>query len=104
MAFKVGDVVECLTGFVGYYTIGKLYTVSRDCPDGSLYLYVNPDDRGLECCWETRYFRAWNSPTNLNSNDLGKTEVEQYVEEHYKSAEQERKERIWKALQGAAKQ
>lgn len=125
VTFQPGEIVEAVRGYPGYFTIGKLYTVTKFQDNGGVpWVWIDTCDTGGPSSWDAGAFKKQQiasqqiashshtmptgtivaSSTASSLNDLGKTEVEQYVEEHYKSAEQERKERIWKALQGAAKQ
>lgn len=109
-----GDMVEAICGSSGAFTIGGVYTVSQV---SGHTLYFDCDDQGKPNCWHAANFKLWVKPGHLGGSPLGGPLVPgdpvplgQPAPQPWEpepeplSPEQARKERIWAALKGAAKQ
>lgn len=113
-AFQVGDIVKAINSYPGYFTQGRLYKVTNvSLLSGTVpWLDIEVCDTGRASSWAACNFQfhsASQIPTltfqgTATAVTTGPQGVDLPAEIHFKDPEQERKERIWKALQGAAKQ
>lgn len=113
-AFQPGDIVQCLQNYGGQFTSGKLYTVKSVIPGTPTYDYLEvvADDFGTPNSWSSLNFTLWRSASAniplaalpVQGHSLSADLDEACKQPEAKSEAELRKERIWRALQGAAKQ
>lgn len=114
-----GDIVEAISDYAGYFTVGKHYEVEKVVDHGytRAWIYVKECDGGFQSSWDGSHFKlvkAQATSGGSHSHSLGLhagavSTTDPYLGKaaalnEVPETEEERKNRIWRALQGAAKQ
>lgn len=106
--FQPGDLVEAREGYAGVFTLGGVYKVTQVDPGSPFnFIHVEFDDKGVPNCWTADKFNLWSSQGRIGGSPVAQSdplELSFEPEPEPLSPEQARKERIWAALKGAAKQ
>lgn len=106
--FQPGDLVEAREGYAGVFTLGGVYKVTKVDPGSPFnFIHVEFDDKGVPNCWTADKFNLWSSQGRIGGSPVAQSdplELSFEPEPEPLSPEQARKERIWAALKGAAKQ
>lgn len=104
--FQPGDLVEARESYAGVFTLGGVYKVTQVDPGSPFnFIHVEFDDKGVPNCWTADKFNLWSSQGRIGGSPVAQSDPpELSFEPEPLSPEQARKERIWAALKGAAKQ